>query len=167
MSCLRILNVVQIAVTPLPVGGTVTRQQKPFARGKLKFTPHHGGSTGPLVTIWQESRTVLSLLISPATSADYQPPALNATRWYKRITNGEVHQRRVTMKARSFKLLCLILMLERLIHHWVRLLLWCDSTYIDQFDHWRNANDASSAIGTVTYRWEMQTMRPGVPFKYQ
>ncbi len=81
----------EIIVTPPIVGGTVSPTSEVICSGDTpSLLTVVGGSTGALLTYqWQESTDGINYTnLATATSADFQPPALNATRFYKRITNA-------------------------------------------------------------------------------
>ena len=160
--CEEYSNVVQIAVTPLPVGGTVTPTAETICSGEtpslLRIT---GGSTGPLVTYqWQESTDGFVFTdITTATSADYQPPALNATRWYKRITNAAGGSP-ASCNDESSVIQITVLDIDAGALDPSLGADYCFGAIpptLTSSTTGGTPDDASSAIGTVTYRWEMST----------
>ena len=90
-ACEESSNVLEITVTPPINGGTVSPTNQVICSGQTPQTLQIiGGSTGLAIAYqWQDSPDGITFTdIASATSQDFTPPVLNATRFYRRITNA-------------------------------------------------------------------------------
>ena len=90
-ACEEASNILEITVTPPINGGTVSPTNQVICSGQSPVTLQIvGGSTGLAIAYqWQESPDGITFTdITSATSQDYSPPVLNATRFYRRVTNA-------------------------------------------------------------------------------
>ena len=90
-ACEEASNILEITVTPPINGGTVSPTNQVICSGQTPVTLQIvGGSTGLAIAYqWQDSPDGITFAdIASATSQDFTPPVLNATRFYRRVTNA-------------------------------------------------------------------------------
>ena len=155
-------NILTINVTPPIVGGTISPTIETICSGDTpSLITVTGGSTGPLVTYqWQISTDGITYNdIVTATAADYQPARLNATRYYKRITNAVGGSPASCTDESS------VIQINVIDVNAGALAPTLDADYcfgttpptlVSSITGGIPA-DGSSSSGTVTYRWEMST----------
>ena len=162
-ACEEYSNIIEIRVTPPLVGGSITPANQTICSGQTPtILQVVGGSTGLAITYqWQESTDgILFTDIVTATSQDFTPPQLNATRYYRRLVYAAGGGPPASCTEVSSVTRIEVIDLDPGALDPNQSLDYCygatpptiiSSTTLGLPD------DATSTAGTITYRWQFRT----------
>ncbi|MEN8812741.1 MAG: hypothetical protein ABF277_05460 [Candidatus Arcticimaribacter sp.] len=160
-ACEEASNIIEITVTPPISGGAVSPTSQTICSGDTPATLQIiGGSTGLAITYqWQESTDGITFTdIATATSQDYAPGVLNATRFYRRVTNAAGGGPPASCSEISSMTQITVIDLDAGALDPTQSQAYCygamPATIISSPTDGLPA-DATSTNGTITYQWQM------------
>ena len=156
-ACEEESNILEITVTPPINGGTVSPTNQTICSGDTPaIIQIIGGSTGLAVTYqWQESVDGITFTdIASATSQDYLPGVLNATRFYRRVTNAAGGGPPASCSEISSMTRIRVIDLDPGALDPTQSQAYCFGAMPPSLVS-SPAGDASSSNGTITYQWQM------------
>ena len=158
-ACEESSNILEITVTPPISGGTVSPTNQTICSGDTPaIIQIIGGSTGLAVTYqWQESLDGITFTdIALATSQDYTPGVLNATRFYRRVTNAAGGGPPASCSEISSMTRIRVIDLDPGALDPLQNQAYCYGAMPPSLVS-SPTGDATSTNGTITYQWQMST----------